>query len=159
MKQYRYQKLLDGQIRLLRAEEGAHAGDLRFSIETYFRDLAPKYVAISYSWGNGAANKRIYLDDLRHMVRPNLWWCLYYVRKHPQWLYFWVDFVCIDQHNVLERNEQVRTMDLTYINASTVAAWLGLEYHPSNWDRYEPMESFGCSWDAQMSIMEFANRP
>jgi len=156
---YRYQKLLPTQIRLLRVEEGAGDRDLRFSVKTFFRHIAPTYIAISYSWGNGTANKPVYLDSQQHLIRPNLWWCLYYLRKHPRWTYFWVDFVCINQQNVLERNDQVKLMDQTFSNAEIVVAWLGLEYHPHTWDSYEPMESLSFSWDVQMLIMDFANRP
>ncbi|KXL47731.1 hypothetical protein M433DRAFT_496498 [Acidomyces richmondensis BFW] len=92
---YKYQKLLPAQIGLLRVEEGCSDRDLRFSVKKFFQHLAPRYPAISYSWGSGTANKTVFLDDRKHMVRPNLWWCLYYLRKHPRWAYFWVDFVCI----------------------------------------------------------------
>jgi hypothetical protein len=39
--------------------------------------------------------------------------------------YFWIDAVCINQQDILERTSQVRAMSETYGNASMVAAWIG----------------------------------
>jgi hypothetical protein len=38
---------------------------------------------------------------------------------------FWVDALCIDQHNVSERNRQVNMMARIYSSAFKVAVWLG----------------------------------
>lgn len=43
----------------------------------------------------------------------------------------WIDAVCIDQTNLLERNHQVGMMGDVYRNAMQVRAWLGLERHDS----------------------------
>jgi Heterokaryon incompatibility protein (HET) len=40
---------------------------------------------------------------------------------------FWVDALCIDQMDVPERNQQVRSMADIYSIAACVIAWLGLE--------------------------------
>ena len=41
--------------------------------------------------------------------------------------YLWIDFICIDQENHAERNEQVSTMHEIYMNTQEVLAWIGPE--------------------------------
>jgi hypothetical protein len=41
--------------------------------------------------------------------------------------YIWIDAICIDQHNVAERNEQVEFMSSIYKAAQNVIIWLGPE--------------------------------
>jgi hypothetical protein len=40
------------------------------------------------------------------------------------WKYFWIDALCIDQSNVLERNHQVNLMSRIYSKAAFVISWL-----------------------------------
>ena len=71
-----------------------------------------------------------------------------------------MDFICIDQQNVQERNQQVHGMDTTYSGASLVVAWLGLEYEPPNWQSYEPMECLVYDGaEMQVCATELALRP
>lgn len=157
---FQYQNLPQQQIRLLTPKRSTAAKDLRFSLKAVSAASSPSYVAISYTWGTGTANKCIYLNDAKVWIRPNLWWCLYYMRLKPEWRYVWVDFICIDQENVQERNEQVHAMDSIYSNASLVVAWLGLEEETPNWKSYVPMEGLMYdSLDMQDSAMDLASRP
>lgn len=41
--------------------------------------------------------------------------------------YYWVDAICVDQQNVLERNTQVARMADIFHKASGVVVWLGRE--------------------------------
>ena len=41
--------------------------------------------------------------------------------------YYWVDALCMDQQNVLERNSQVARMANIFRRASGVVVWLGRE--------------------------------
>lgn len=42
-----------------------------------------------------------------------------------RWKYFWIDAICIDQSNTLERNHQVQMMSEIYKSAQFVMIWLG----------------------------------
>lgn len=157
---YQYRRLSSHQLRLIKVEPSSSDTDLRFSVHTVDRNNVgklPQYAAVSYQWGSGSADRVVHLDGRRFLCRPNLWWCLYYIRKHRRWSFLWVDAICIDQDNVSERNEQVALMDLTYKDAVAVYAWLGLEYHPSSWDAYKPFLMDDCTLET--SIYEFADRP
>ncbi|KAI0858075.1 heterokaryon incompatibility protein-domain-containing protein [Xylaria cubensis] len=66
-------------------------------------------------------------------VRPNLLWALKRIRQcyhgfKPFWL--WVDFICINQANIEERQEQVQWMTEIYGNARRVHVWLGKPGYP-----------------------------
>lgn len=58
-------------------------------------------------------------------ITQNLHSALQNLRKRDATLVLWVDAVCINQANVLERNSQVRNMPQTYAEALSVIVWLG----------------------------------
>jgi hypothetical protein len=101
---------------------------LHFTIVKAPRTAAPRYIAVSYTWGDTAASEFIFLNDQRFPVRPNLWSALYYLGQHARrsGKYLWVDAICIDQNCAAERNAQARRMDDTYKRAAQVSVWLGL---------------------------------
>lgn len=47
------------------------------------------------------------------------------MRLQNQYVNFWIDAICIDQSNVMERNHQVQIMRKIYSNARSVSVWLG----------------------------------
>jgi hypothetical protein len=60
------------------------------------------------------------------LIRQNLWEFLNILRARHDSCILWVDAICIDQENVLERNQQVSLMAQIYRTASDVKVWLGL---------------------------------
>ena len=44
-----------------------------------------------------------------------------------QYVWLWVDAICINQNDIEEKNSQVKLMDLIYNRASLVISWLGLD--------------------------------
>jgi hypothetical protein len=59
------------------------------------------------------------------MVRANLWSALCHLRLPKRDRFLWIDAICIDQGNILERNHQVKRMGSIYEGASKVLVWLG----------------------------------
>jgi len=137
---FSYQKLPPQQVRLLTPRRSSNHKELRFALRAYSVDDPPSYVAVSYTWGTSAASNFVYLNDVKHWVRPNLWWCLYYVSMNPSWRHVWVDYLCIDQTNIEERNQHVQTMDRIFSNANLVVAWLGVEDDVGALPSYLPMK-------------------
>lgn len=86
---------------------------------------ADEYEAISYTWGNSPASRIITLDNQPFKVRPNLEDALESLRLQDRKRLIWVDAICIDQGNLLERQNQVAIMRDIYANASAVTIWLG----------------------------------
>jgi hypothetical protein len=161
---YTYPSILGSdELRLLQPTSTA-GRILRFRVRTVRRATKPSYAAVSYTWGNDEPNKLIYLDGQPFPVRPNLWSCLYYLSQYSQDMtlsYLWVDAICINQTNVVERNTQVRAMDRTYREASHVSVWLGLIPLPEEYIALLPqsqtIESDSFFWDDWMA--DLANRP
>jgi hypothetical protein len=79
-------------------------------------DASPEYEALSYTWGSSGSDVKIEVDGQVISVRPNLAYALAALRdSEPRIL--WVDALCIDQHNIEERNHQVGQMGEIYRQA------------------------------------------
>ena len=78
----------------------------------------------------GAATSRVEIEVSEHrfIVRQNLAKFLHFLQTHDskRWYeYVWVDQLCIDQANTVERNHQVGSMAQIYRNSSELLIWLG----------------------------------
>lgn len=75
-------------------------------------DESCKYEALSYEWGD--SNKAplfIELDGRKRAIRENLWWALWnlrYENDRKESRVLWIDALCIDQDNEIEKSQQVR---------------------------------------------------
>jgi hypothetical protein len=86
------------------------------------------YEALSYEWGEasqvapGQRYPEILLDGSRLRVRENLLLALYYIRigREESNSYLWIDALCIDQTNDLERGFQVQMMGRIFKTADRV---------------------------------------
>jgi hypothetical protein len=86
-----------------------------------------KYEALSYEWGDPDKTKQIILDDRSVIVRENLWWALWYLKRQGEIRVIWIDALCINQEDVIERNQQITQMGKIYRRAMMVVAWVGRE--------------------------------
>ncbi|KAF1978950.1 hypothetical protein BU23DRAFT_438104, partial [Bimuria novae-zelandiae CBS 107.79] len=83
-----------------------------------------RYVALSYEWNDPTFTD----DDPNMQVTPNLLDALVYFRSTLPFReagVFWVDALCINQSDVVERSAQVKMMGDIYRNAHRVICWLG----------------------------------
>ncbi|KAK5121274.1 hypothetical protein LTR85_005440 [Meristemomyces frigidus] len=134
---FRHRDLEKGEIRLLEMLPVAADDVPSFRVMHYPRYSAPAYVAVSYCWSSPSdrAREHIHLDDLDFEVGTSLFECLRTIdgSSGPSgrpYTCIWVDAICIDQTNVMERNHQVGTMDMIYAHAESVVAWLMPETTP-----------------------------
>ncbi|KAH6648209.1 heterokaryon incompatibility protein-domain-containing protein, partial [Truncatella angustata] len=88
----------------------------------------PKYEALSYMWGNEYNQSSIMVNGCNVLVRQNLLDALRYLRSQARKLPIWIDALCINQEDIMERNRQLRIMHHIYFRASTVVIWLGARY-------------------------------
>ena len=88
-------------------------------------DHCDHYEAVSYAWGEGDRSKRIWLNGKPFRVSSNLWTLLCSVRRIDRPRMLWVDALCINQADVLERNHQLELMGQIYRGADRVLCWLG----------------------------------
>jgi hypothetical protein len=107
----------------------------------YIRDNSqPDYEALSYVWGStdDLVSVFVYEDDTtlskplekRVMfpmkVRRNLADALCHLRLVGEHRVLWVDAICINQRDVVERSREVTRMGMIYRQAGRVIAWLGM---------------------------------
>lgn len=133
-----YQSLSAGdQIRLLYLEAGEYDDDLIGTLHhVNLRDHS-SYEAISYTWATDTNNpKSTQAFFVRHDpkipsslrklgITANCAAALRRARLTSDRRILWIDSICIDQLNVLERAEQVELMREIYSKASRVLIFLG----------------------------------
>jgi hypothetical protein len=118
-----------------------------------------KYAALSYNWGDSSADYTMIIqDDLKSQpissvqdlvngamaqnglrakklfIRPNLHEALKQLRRASgdKPLFIWVDALCINQNDELEKQEQVMKMAQIYRNSTNVCIWLGSDDTDNN---------------------------
>jgi hypothetical protein len=99
------------------------------------------YDALSYCWGTSDAIEEIKILQFHQTpgrahsfkdiqpgtfyVRPTLYAALHKLRDPKQSKVLWVDAICINQDDVIERNQQVSKMAEIYSLAAHISVWLG----------------------------------
>jgi len=133
------------QIRLIhitpgKGDDPIHCKFVVAELEEYGGQSSLKYDALSYEWGSQLSQREIVVDGIPLMVGANLWNALHELREpRPTRLItyklstpIWIDAICINQQELMERNFQVGMMDMIYRNADCVRVWLGPEDMHSN---------------------------
>ena len=86
------------------------------------------YDALSYEWGIGTDTSfAIILNGVEISVRENLWRAMRTLSNDQNAQPIWIDALCINQEDSIERSSQVSQMGRIYQRASCVVAWLGAE--------------------------------
>ncbi len=150
---FRYERLERTEIRLLRLQPCDGRGHIKplsgnlkiIRLPEYNESVPTRFEALSYFWGDEAADRTLSIDNTLFLIKPNLEAALRMLRKKAVERLLWIDAICINQADLNERNEQVRIMSSIYRRASRVIVWLGL--HRS-----------GGKYVAAEAIKEFAKR-
>jgi hypothetical protein len=87
-----------------------------------------EYTCLSYVWGPPDPGEFILLDGRHHKVRETLLNFLEMARARHTDKLLWIDALCIDQDNDIERNHQVQQMGDIFSQANNVLTWLGATY-------------------------------
>lgn len=102
---------------------------LHARLDTYDLRDGLDYDALSYTWGADDVLARIKVNDEWTLVRQNLLKALQQLRLNQRKTVnsrkLWVDALCINQSDNVEKSHQVMLMRDIYVNASRVLAWLG----------------------------------
>jgi hypothetical protein len=85
------------------------------------------YEALSYTWGDMTITESITLNNHAIQVTRNLAAVLRRLRGRTRKRYLWVDAICINQADILERKSQVMKMKMIYEKSMQVLVWLGEE--------------------------------
>jgi Heterokaryon incompatibility protein (HET) len=131
---YQYSPLNEDQneIRILSLLPGKFGSTLRGTLSTIsVADTNfPDYEAVSYTWGPNITLIDIIIESPEEMslaVTSNLASLLPYLRYEDRPRLLWIDAVCVNQKDLLERSSQVNRMSDIYSQAQRVVIWLGLE--------------------------------
>jgi hypothetical protein len=123
---YQYRALQDSEFRLVRVFPERKTM-VKCEIIHASLEEPPRYVAISYAWGDAGDTRKIELEGSFIPVGASLYGALKALRQKVESVLVWVDALCIDQHNRDERTQQVQLMTGIYSTADSVAIWLGPE--------------------------------
>ncbi|KAK3985816.1 ankyrin repeat-containing domain protein [Cladorrhinum sp. PSN332] len=134
MSSYSYVRLPEDSIRLLHLfphpDENSPIKCRLSTCTVLSSGRAHNYEALSYVWGRSEPeanlNPIIYLDDDQKVrVGANLHSALKHLRDDFVERVVWVDAVCINQNDKIEKGQQVKEMAKVYAKASRVIVWLG----------------------------------
>jgi hypothetical protein len=135
VQQYRYTPFRKGsaqnEVRLLTlfpCGEDKHAL-IECSIDIVVLDENTQYEALSYCWGDAKDKRLVSMQQpegrFKLQVNRNLHTALRYLRLSDKLRVLWIDAVCINQDDLLERNQQVAMMRDIYRSSANTVIWLG----------------------------------
>ena len=87
----------------------------------------PRFEALSYAWGEPNFTHPIICNGHPLAVTSNLYSALLHLRYKTSSRLLWIDQICINQFDIIERNSQLRNVGRIYKLAQNVIAWLGDE--------------------------------
>jgi hypothetical protein len=118
------------------------ANGLRCTMQVFDLQDPPKYVALSYTWGDPdweyddsvteavrasyKVKQHILINDKPTMISTNLFNALLALQANPDMhksLPIWADAVCINQDDESEKSAQVNAMDSIYMKAELATVW------------------------------------
>ncbi|KAI1144510.1 HET-domain-containing protein [Hypoxylon sp. FL0543] len=166
MVRYRYSPLPGKDyIRLATIHPGRFEDDVVVSLQTslFPRDGSLRYEALSYTWGSRKNRRPVHVSrcDIttttalrsalrmkfeRILTRQNLVVALRHLRYVDKPRVIWVDALCINQADEVEKGPQVAMMGEIFRLAHRVVAWLGPEENDST-HAMELMDHLGSEVD------------
>ena len=87
--------------------------------------LRSHYACLSYTWGSSQKPHEILINGRAFFVGTNLHDFLQIARRSWSGVFIWIDAICINQADPMERNHQVQLMGRIYGGAKQVLVWLG----------------------------------
>jgi hypothetical protein len=131
MEHYYYEPLsTNNSIRILELLPGKREDALRtcmMEAELTTEPYKPSFAALSYCWGTSIFDADLTCNGKTLKITQSLAAALRHIRDQEIALPLWVDQVCINQQDILERNSQVKLMGQIYSKAFKVVIWLGEE--------------------------------
>ncbi|KFA53837.1 hypothetical protein S40293_01665 [Stachybotrys chartarum IBT 40293] len=116
------------ETRLLTLHPGNYSDIIRISIKKVDLDALrrPRFEALSYHWGSPQAIGTVYVDQGSTIpIAQNLGTALRYLRNRNRRRTLWIDALCINQQNEIEKNHHVRWMGQVFSVAFRVIVFLG----------------------------------
>lgn len=115
----------DREIRVLDLWPGNNGDEIICDIRIIHLDGDEEYETLSYVWGQRVNEKQIVIMDQHIAVTENLHAALQRLRHRTERRTIWIDQLCINQLDNLERSRQVAMMRDIYRRCSNCIIWLG----------------------------------
>jgi hypothetical protein len=137
MNEYQYQSLASGgedgvNIRLVVLPPGPATEEITCSVIHAPLDESPKFEALSYTWGDPNDKESILCDGKILPIPRTVIPFLQQIRAKGDERTFWIDSICINQHDELEKASQVQKMREIFERAVRTFIWLGPATEDSN---------------------------
>ena len=118
------------EIRLFELQPTATHDTIKLNLRTWKLQKCPKYIAVSYVWGDPSKCQTIEVNGKTLGTTSNAFYALQQViNQHRvgslRTSHFWMDLICIDQANLDEKGKQVYLMGDIYERAAEVLACVG----------------------------------
>lgn len=131
------------EIRLLVLKAGSGSDVLQCELQKVFLDdlLKPEYETISYSWGSRKRTSKIIIDGVPTMIPFNTERALHRMRLVDADRVLWVDAVCINQSNEIEKGHQIPFMYTIFTGSRRNLIWLGEDEDGTTGEALKIMDS------------------
>jgi hypothetical protein len=115
-----------GEIRLLRGHR-TEQGTLQCDLETFslISPELPPFQAVSYAWGSSYHKDPINVGNKSTVVLESLHPFLHIAFDERPGKWWWIDSLCIDQTDDMEKSGQIPQMGTIFRNAEKTIVWLG----------------------------------
>lgn len=109
------------EIRLVRVTGRDENGYIKCSMRhTILGEV--EYTALSHVWGSNNATYLIAVEQAYLWIRPNLYHFLEHACEELREVDLWIDALCINQDDILEKNRQIPLMGQIFSRARKVIA-------------------------------------
>ena len=122
---YTYSPLAADEVRLLLLPRRLPYCAIELEVLTVKLRDAPPYEAISYTWGKSKQTRDIYLNGRTFTTSIAAYEVLQGRSSIWRSRLVWIDYICINQEDLLEKATQVEQMIQIYYQAQRVIVWLG----------------------------------
>ena len=112
-------------IRMLHIKPGIASDPIYCTLKPYALGDHLEYEALSYTWGSSDGEVEISCNGSPLSVTRNLYAALQTLRYERKMRTLWVDALCINQRDNVEKTQQIRIMKGIYTRAKYVRIWLG----------------------------------
>ena len=113
------------EVRLVKVLRNNNIATIECQLQRFSLATVPKYKALSYAWTDTPATRNIQMNGLPFLVRPNLYSYLQQLNKNGYNGWMFIDAICVNQNDHVEKSRQVSLMGSIYQRAHEVIAWLG----------------------------------
>ena len=121
------------EIRLVKVFPGSGSSAIKCKLQSaILGPETPKYVALSYCWGNATHKTWVNCNGQRLALTKDLLNAIRRLRRKNEIVTLWIDQICINQEDLEERSTQVVLMQKIYKSAENVVIWLGDEADKSS---------------------------